>query len=89
MEYQVSGVTIAVLIFNLIMGLVIPIGLFIYLNRIGIVNSEKLMDHLTYLTLRDYIILAVILLVMAVLISGRFMNSIFRSSAMGAFREEA
>ena len=33
MEYQVSGGTIAVLIFNLIMGLVIPIGMFIYLNR--------------------------------------------------------
>ena len=63
--------------------------LFIYLNRIGIVNSEKLMDHLTYLTLRDYIILAIILIVMAVLISGRFMRSIFRSSAMGTYREEA
>ena len=63
--------------------------LFIYLNRIGIVNSDKLMDHLTYLTTRDYIIMAVILLVMAVLISGRFMRSIFKSSAMGTYREEA
>ncbi len=63
--------------------------LFIYLNRTGVVNSEKLMDHLTYLTLRDYIILAVILLVMAVLISDRFMRSIFKSSAMGIYREEA
>ena len=62
---------------------------FIYLNRAGIVNSERLMDHLTYLTLRDYIILAFILLVMAVLISGRFMRSIFKSSAMGTYREEA
>ena len=63
--------------------------LFIYLNRIGVVNSAKLMDHLTYLTVRDYIVLAVILLVMAVLISGRFMRSIFKSSAMGTYREEA
>lgn len=63
--------------------------LFIYLNRTGVVNSEKLLDHLTYLTLRDYIILAVILLVMAVLISDRFMRSIFKSSAMGIYREEA
>jgi ABC-type lipoprotein export system ATPase subunit len=63
--------------------------LFIYLNRIGVVNSSQLMDHLTYLTMRDYIILAVILLVMSVLISGRFMRSIFRSSAMGTYREEA
>ena len=63
--------------------------LFIYLNRIGVVNSVQLMDHLTYLTMRDYIILAAILLVMSVLISGRFMRSIFRSSAMGTYREEA
>ena len=63
--------------------------LFIYLNRIGVVSSAMLMDHLTYLTLRDYIILAVILLVMAVLISGRFMRTIFRSSAMSTYREEA
>ena len=63
--------------------------LFIYLNRIGVVKSDRLMDHLTYLTMRDYIIMAVILLVMAVLISGRFMRSIFRSSAMGTYREEA
>ena len=63
--------------------------LFIYLNRIGVVNSAKLMDHLTYLTVRDYMVLAVILLIMAVLISGRFMRSIFKSSAMGTYREEA
>ncbi len=63
--------------------------LFIYLNRTGIVDSAQLMDYLTYLTVRDYVILAVILLVMAVLISGRFMRSIFKSSAMGTYREEA
>lgn len=63
--------------------------LFIYLNRIGVVNSSQLKDHLTYLTARDYVILAGILLVMAVLISDRFMRTIFRSSAMGTYREEA
>ncbi len=63
--------------------------LFIYLNHLGVIYSEKLMNYLLYLTTRDYIILALILLLMAVLISGRFMRSIFRSSAMGAYREEA
>ena len=63
--------------------------LLIYLSRNGIIQSARLMDYLEYLTARDYIILAVILLAMAVLISGRFMRSIFRSSAMGAYREEA
>ena len=63
--------------------------LFIFLSRSGIVDSQQLANYLTYLTLRDYIILAVILLIMAVLISNRFMRSIFRSSAMGTYREEA
>ena len=63
--------------------------LFIFLSRSGIMQSQQLADYLTYLTLRDYIVLAVILLTMAVLISNRFMRSIFRSSAMGTYREEA
>ena len=63
--------------------------LFIFMSRSGIVQSQQLADYLTYLTLRDYIILAAILLTMAVLISNRFMRSIFRSSAMGTYREEA
>jgi hypothetical protein len=63
--------------------------LLIQLNRAGIINSEKLEDYLNYLTPRDFTVLAVILLVMAVLISGRFMRKLFRSSAMGAYREEA
>lgn len=63
--------------------------LFIGLNRKGLIDSERLMDYLTYLTARDYIILALILMVMAVLISQRFMRTIFRDSAMGTYREEA
>ncbi|MBR0374720.1 MAG: ABC transporter ATP-binding protein [Mogibacterium sp.] len=63
--------------------------LFIYLTRIGVLQSQKLLDYLTYLTARDYFALGAILLFMAVLISGRFMRTIFKSSAMGAFREEA
>lgn len=63
--------------------------LFIYLNHSGVLQISRLNDYLTYLTVRDYVILAFILLVMAVLISGRFMRSIFKSSAMGTYREEA
>ncbi len=63
--------------------------IFTCLSRSGIINSEQLESYITYLTLRDYIILAVILIFMSVLISGRFMRSIFRSSAMGTYREEA
>jgi hypothetical protein len=63
--------------------------LFIYLNYLGVIYREQLMNCILYLTMRDYILLAAILLVMAVLIAGRFMRSIFKSSAMGAYREEA
>ena len=63
--------------------------IFVYLNHAGVLQLAQLDDYLTYLTTRDYVILAGILLVMAVLISGRFMRSIFKSSAMGTYREEA
>ncbi|MBR1985327.1 MAG: hypothetical protein IKA24_00260, partial [Mogibacterium sp.] len=63
--------------------------LFVYLSRTGIIDIPQIMDYITYLTLRDYIILAVVLIFMSVLISDRFMRSIFRSSAMGTYREEA
>ncbi len=63
--------------------------LFVCLNRIGVVSAGNLVDYIDYLKIRDYVILAFILLFMAVLISGRFMRTIFKSSAMGTFREEA
>ncbi len=62
--------------------------LFVILNKKGIVDLPALADHIMYLTAVDYVILAAILLVMAVLISGRFMRTIFKSSAMGTYREE-
>lgn len=77
---------------ELVLVCMIAYGIFLVftvLNRMGIINMMTVQDYILYLTPRDYIILAVILLVMAVVISGRFMSSIFKSSAMGAFREEA
>ena len=62
---------------------------FVYLTRNGTINFASLLEHVEYLTLRDYLVLAIILILMTVLISGRFMRSIFKSSAMGAYREEA
>jgi hypothetical protein len=62
---------------------------FVMLSNYGVISSDRLYEYITYLQLRDYIILAAILLIMAVLISGRFMRSIFKSSDMGTYREEA
>ena len=63
--------------------------IFVFLSKSGVLMLPALADHINYLTAADYIILAAILLVMAVLISGRFMRTIFKSSAMGTYREEA
>ena len=63
--------------------------IFVFLSKSGILMLPALSEHIMYLTATDYIILAAILLVMAVLISGRFMRTIFKSSAMGTYREEA
>ena len=63
--------------------------LFVYLNYAGVIYSDRLMNYITYLGLRDYLVLGAILIIMAVLIASRFMRSIFRSSAMGTYREEA
>ena len=63
--------------------------LFIYLNYAGVIYFDRLMNYITYLGMRDYLLLGAILIVMAVLIASRFMRSIFRSSAMGTMREEA
>ena len=63
--------------------------IFVFLSREGVIMIPQLADHIMYLTPVDFVILAVILLVMAVLISGRFMRTIFKSSAMGTYREEA
>ncbi len=62
--------------------------IFVCLNISGVIDIPALADHILYLTVVDYVILAAILLVMAVLISGRFMRTIFKSSAMGTYREE-
>ncbi len=63
--------------------------IFVVLTQTGVVDIPALTEHVMYLTAVDYVVLAAILLVMAVLISGRFMRTIFKSSAMGTYREEA
>ena len=62
--------------------------IFVYLTRNGTIGVPSLLEHVEYLTLRDYMILAFILILMTILISGRFMRSIFKSSAMGTYRQE-
>ena len=61
---------------------------FILLSRAGILPWETMRDMLLYMRPLDFLILLAILLAMTLLISRRFMRTIFRRSAMGAYREE-
>jgi hypothetical protein len=62
---------------------------FIYLVKKGYLQIEPVNKLLYYLTTADYIVLAVLLLLMSLLIASRYSRKIFTKSAMKAFREEA
>ncbi len=55
----------------------------------GVIGIPFMQDLVTYLRVRDYIFLYLALVVLAYLISSKFARSIFKKSAMDAYREEA
>lgn len=59
----------------------------ILLSKIGI-GWNFLRELVTYFTLRDYIIVYVILAVMSYLISNRYAHKLFKDSVMNTYREE-
>ncbi|MGI6721616.1 MAG: ATP-binding cassette domain-containing protein [Anaerovoracaceae bacterium] len=59
------------------------------LTRAGIIKASYVQTLVTFLTLRDYLILYVVLVIIALLISGRFARKLFARSAMDAYRGEA
>lgn len=63
------------------------IGL-ILLVRNGVFTSDYLSNLITYLSLRDYTLLYIILVAMSYLTSLKFAKSIFKKSAMNSFKEE-
>ena len=52
-----------------------------------IVKFDYLKDLVTYLKIKDYIILYIILFIMSLLISNRYSKSLFKKSAMKTYRE--
>ncbi len=62
--------------------------IFVLLVKKGIINIRTISKHLMFLTVYDYVILAVLLLVMSLLLSSRYSRKIFNKSAMKTFREE-
>ncbi len=63
--------------------------IFVVLVKKGYIHLEQVSKLLYYLTLRDYVVLAILLLLMSLLIARRYSRKIFTKSAMKAFREEA
>ena len=62
---------------------------FVLLVKIGYIQIDAVTKLLYYLTPVDYGVLAALLLIMSLLIAGRYSRRIFTKSAMKAFREEA
>ena len=62
---------------------------FVLLNYYGVIKNAALLDMIMYMRIQDYVILAVVVLIMTLLISGRFTRSVFKRSAMDTYREEA
>ena len=63
--------------------------LIVVLAHNGVIQIKELNKLLFYLTPADYAALAVVLLLMSLLIANRYARSIFKRSAMKAFREGA
>ena len=77
---------------ELILMMLIAYGIdmvFVVLVKKGIINIKSITQLLHFLTPVDYAALAVLLLLMSLLIAGRYSKSIFTRSAMKAFREGA
>lgn len=72
---------------------VVNIAYAIFLGLIGLVyyhviKVEYIWTLVEYMSIGDFAVLYVVIVLMSYLISGKFVRSIFRKSAMGSFREE-
>ncbi len=62
--------------------------IFILLNKLEILNIEFIKTLLKFLSLREYILMYIILIIMSWLISRRFSKRIFKKSAIKTYNEE-
>ena len=60
----------------------------IYLVKINIINFEYVAKLINYLSIREYVLMYVILVVMARLISRRFSKKLFKNTAINTYNEE-
>lgn len=62
--------------------------IFILLNKLEILNIEFIKTLLKFLSLREYVLMYIILIIMSWLISRRFSKRIFKKSAIKTYNEE-
>ena len=62
--------------------------LFVLLVNEDILKISKLKNNLSYVSIKDYIVLFAILIILSLLIARRYSRKIFSKSAMNAYREE-
>lgn len=60
----------------------------IYLVKINVINFEYVAKLINYLSIREYVLMYVILVVMARLISRRFSKKLFKNTAINTYNEE-
>lgn len=63
-------------------------AIFTIFVKSGFVNNAYIMDMVKFFTLKDYLIIYVILIIMSLIISNRYSHKLFKSSAMSTYREE-
>lgn len=61
---------------------------FIYMIKTNIIHLEYISNLVEYLSLKEYVLMYVILVVMSRLISIRFSRKLFKNTAMNTYREE-
>lgn len=62
--------------------------IFTFFVKSGFVNNAYIMDMVEFFTLKDYLIIYIILIVMSLIISNRYARKLFKSSVMSTYREE-
>ncbi len=77
---DIELLTVSNLAYTIIIG-------FLWLVHYGVFNLPYIKDLMTYISLRDYILIYIILILMTELISSKFSKSIFKKSAMKTFNE--
>ena len=81
---DIEMVTVTNIAYLIFLGLVVMVKEHVVHGRY--VNYIDTM--IEYMNISDYVVLYIVLIVMALLISGKFARSLFKKTALGSFREE-